>query len=212
MKRQHRWTFPTRRAATRRAATRNAAALCAAALVLASCGGSDATDTNAAAPVVAESSTAVVPADGENAAAEAAPQTDEEMARAFSSCMRDEGLDFPDPIVAADGAVSFDGAGAQVDPGSTEFEQAFSACGELIEGASFLPGAEISDAEAQDNLLAFAQCLREQGYDVDDPDLADLQAQGPGAFATMFGDNFDPTDPANATVVQLCQAEFGAGE
>lgn len=191
------------------------------ALTAVACGSSDEDDTNAAAPVVtvapAESATteAASGSDGESAAAptpDSVEQTDEEKAIAFADCMRGEGIDMPDPTVDAQGAVSFEGADGQVDPTSAAFDTAFDTCGDLLDGASFLPGAGLSETEQQDNLLAFAQCLRDQGYDVIDPDLSDIQGQGPGAFATLFGENFDPTDPANQAVVQLCQATFGAGQ
>ncbi|MEM9519091.1 MAG: hypothetical protein AAGA37_07230 [Actinomycetota bacterium] len=138
--------------------------------------------------------------------------TDEELALAFANCMRDEGIDFPDPTVAADGSVSLlppgSAANLPFEPGSPEFEAATDVCGELLQGASFLPSGDDDLTEIQDDLLDFAQCLRDLGFDVDDPDISG----GPGALnpATLFGENFDPTDPANQDAVQECQsAVFG---
>ncbi len=137
-------------------------------------------------------------------------QTDEELALAFTRCMRDEGVDLADPTVNADGSIQLfqPEANSNIDPDDPAVTDAFEVCGDLIAGASFLPGAGLDQSEIEDNLLGFAQCLRDLGFDVDDPDLSGGFAGGP---AGIFGENFDPTDPANADAVQECQAAFGAG-
>jgi len=150
--------------------------------------------------------------DASNAASSdtGADQTDEERALAFTQCMRDEGVDLADPVVNADGSVELfrPGGNNNVDPNDPTAAEAVEVCGELIAGASFLPGAGLDQSEIEDTLLDFAQCLRDLGFDVDDPDLSGGFAGGPAA---IFGDNFDPTDPANSDPVQECQAAFGAG-
>ena len=195
------------------------------ALAAAACGGGD-DETASAAPVVvvegADDTAADDPASGaddgaatsDDATSDAptveADATDEELALAFADCMRDEGIDFPDPTVAADGSVSLipPGGAANLgfDPGSPEFESASDVCGPLIQGASFLPTNDQDITEIEDNLLLFAECLRDLGFDVADPDLS-------GGFnpASIFGENFDPTDPANADAIAECQSVFGAG-
>ncbi len=139
-----------------------------------------------------------------------ADQTDEELALAFTQCMRGEGVDLADPTVNADGSIQLfqPGANSNIDPNDPDVTDAFEVCGDLIAGASFLPGAGLDQSEIEDRLLGFTQCLRDLGFDVDDPDLSGGFAGGPAA---IFGDNFDPTDPANADAVQECQAAFGAG-
>ena len=142
-----------------------------------------------------------------------ADATDEELALAFAECMRDEGIDFPDPVVSADGSVTLVDASSPddlpFDPNDPAFDAATDVCGELLGGASFLPSDD-DLTELQDDLLLFAQCLRDLGFDVVDPDISG----GPGAVnpTTLFGENFDPTDPANADAVSECQlAVFGPG-
>ncbi len=159
--------------------------------------------------------------DGNAGTGNATDQTDEELALEFAQCMRDEGVDFPDPTINADGSVEFfggqGGAGAQaagIDPDDPAVTDAFETCGEILEGASFLPGAGIDQSELEDTLLEFTQCLRDLGFDVDDPDLSN--GFGPGAggggggAGGLFGPNFDPQDPANQDAIQECQAVFGA--
>ena len=136
--------------------------------------------------------------------------TDEELALAFAECMRDEGVDFPDPTVAADGSVSLippGGAAAlNFDPNDPAVSDAGDVCGPLLEGASFLPTGDDDLTELEDNLLAFAECLREQGIDVDDPSLGN--GFSPDA---IFGGSFDPNDPANADAIDECAGVFGPG-
>ncbi|MFK8022620.1 MAG: hypothetical protein AB8G26_01545 [Ilumatobacter sp.] len=139
--------------------------------------------------------------------------TEEEQALAFAQCMRDEGLDWPDPTTAADGSIDITGGvigpgtSGQVDLQSDDFANAAETCGPIVEGASFLPGGGGGiDAETQDQLLQFAQCLRDEGVDVDDPDFGALSPGGGG----IFGD-FDPQDPANSAAIQACQTLFAGG-
>ncbi|NNF70365.1 MAG: hypothetical protein HKN01_11395 [Acidimicrobiia bacterium] len=182
------------------------------ALVGAACG-SNGEDAAEAAPliVVEGSQDADTNIDADATTSEGADeQTDEELALSFAQCMRDEGVDLADPIVNADGSIELfrPGANSDIDPNDQAVTDAFDVCGDLIEGASFLPGAGLDQAELEDTLLEFTQCLRDLGFNVDDPDLSGGLAGGPAA---IFGDSFDPTDPANADAVQECQAAFGAG-
>ena len=201
--------------------------LSALALAASACGGSDSDEVSAAPTIVidgadesaaaddtsTDDSTADAAAvDGTDDTSVATESTDEELALAFASCMRDEGIDFPDPTVAADGSVQLiepgGAANLSFDPASPDFEAATDVCGGLLDGASFLPSGDDDLTEIQDNLLVFAQCLRDLGFDVDDPDISGGGGLNP---ATLFGDSFDPTDPANADAIQECQAVFGAG-
>lgn len=195
-------------------------------LTLAACGGGDGDEAVSAAPVVVEvqpdqavsTDEAVEPtvavADDTDTPDSATPSTatdatDEERALDFAQCMRDNGVDFPDPVINADGSIDLGGnvTPGSIDPTSDTFGDAVAVCGPIIAGASFLPGANVDETEQQANLLAFAECLRGLGYDVIDPVLSDIQAGGPGALVRAFGENFDPTDPANADAVQECQGQ-----
>ena len=201
------------------------------AMTLAACGGSDGDEAVSAAPVVAEAEqdqavstdqanapTAAVVEDTDAAdsvtSSSVTEATDEERALEFAQCMRDNGIDFPDPVINADGSIDLAGnvSPGSIDPASDTFNAAVDVCGSIVAGASFLPGADIDETEQQALLLAFAECLRGLGYDVVDPVLSDIQAGGPGALVQAFGENFDPTDPANAGAVQECQGQVGASD
>jgi hypothetical protein len=196
------------------------------AMTLVACGGGDGDEAVSAAPVVVEAEqdqavstdqgtepAAAVAGDTDTAgsatSSSATEATDEERALDFAQCMRDNGVDFPDPVINADGSIDLAGnvPTGSIDPTSDTFNAAVEVCGSIVGGASFLPGAGIDETEQQALLLGFAECLRGLGHDVIDPVLSDIQAGGPGALASAFGENFDPTDPANAGAVQECQAQ-----
>lgn len=139
------------------------------------------------------------------AGSESETATDEEQTLEFAQCMRDNGVDMEDPTVNADGTINLSrpGNGSGDDGEGGEFDAAFEACSDILEGATFL-GGSLDETETQDQLLEFAQCLRDQGLDVDDPDLSNF---GPGDDSP-FGENFDPQDPANAEVMDACSDIF----
>jgi hypothetical protein len=125
--------------------------------------------------------------------------TDEEKVLAFADCMRNEGVDFDDPTVDAQGAIvppdNIDEISA-----TPEFGAASEVCQPLLDGASFLPSQD-QMVDLQDQLLDVAECLRGYGIDVDDPDIIGNPPTGPGA--NIFP-GFDPLDPANADAVAEC--------
>ncbi len=102
----------------------------------------------------------------------------EEQALAFAQCMRDNGVDFPDPTVNADGSPSFEGAFGRgqaggFDPTDTTFRDAMNACGSLMQGMVMGsgpggPGGNFDPAAIQEAMLPYTNCLREQGLDVGD--------------------------------------------
>ena len=155
---------------------------------------------------------------GEDDAATAdADLSDEERLLRFADCMRENGVDFPDPVVEADGTVTFGfrpgagGAGAAQEIGrDPDLPAAREACEHLLEGLSFGPGSGNFDTtELQDALLEFAQCMRDNGVDMGDPDLSDF---GPGRNRDggppggPFG-GIDFQDPDVVAALELCQEE-----
>lgn len=169
------------------------------------------TDADAAASGAGDDSSADIVVSTEGADPEPTSDvSEEELALQFAQCMRDEGIDnWPDPATNADGSIDISGGGAvgpgpasEVAFGSDEVQAAIPTCGPIIAGASFLPnnGQGLS-TEAQDQLLAFAQCLRDEGVDVSDPDLS-------GGAAGLLDWEFDAEDPANADAIEACQTLF----
>ena len=91
-----------------------------------------------------------------------------EKAMKFAQCMRDNGVSqFPDPD--ASGSLTIENVvnGTSIDPNSSTFQQALSAC-RALEPAGFM-GPKRS-AEQQAAALKFAQCMRDNGVkDFPDP-------------------------------------------
>ncbi|NNE97070.1 MAG: hypothetical protein HKN24_13675 [Acidimicrobiales bacterium] len=135
---------------------------------------------------------------GDAAAAEtlddAEPEVDaEQAALEFSACMRDEGLDFPDLSVDADGRLSIRQGLQGLDPGSEEVQAALEVCRPLIENVGFGGGqraAIAENVEIQDALVEFSECVRDAGYDVGDIELG---RPGPPAAGAGTEDGA-PTD------------------
>ena len=125
----------------------------------------------------------------------------EEQALAFSECMRENGVpDFPDPVIE-DGRIRLqvggpDGGG---EPDPEALEQAHEACEDLAPrgGGSF---SEEDRQEMQDAFLEYAQCMRENGYDMPDPDFS-----GEGGLFRMEG---EPDDPAFQQAQEACQDQL----
>ena len=123
----------------------------------------------------------------------------------FAQCMRDNGIDLDDPTVDANGNLTF--GGRSQEENIEEFDQdalqaAFDACDEYLAGVAM--GFTSEDlSQFEDTLLEFTQCMRDRGFDMDDPDLSG----GPGGVIDMFGE-LDPTDPDVVAAADECQEVF----
>jgi hypothetical protein len=152
-------------------------------IALAGCGGADSVDSSGIASL--EDVAGAVESDGVDNG-DSALEADE-VALEFSQCMRDEGLDFDDIGLDADGnpdlRSSFQDAG--IDPRSDEFRAAMTACGDILQSGGFGGGRArlTDDPEVQDALVAYSECLRDEGLDV-----GDLQLGGPPGGGAGAGD------------------------
>lgn len=90
----------------------------------------------------------------------------------YAACMRENGIDMADPTFDADGNPTGGGfgAGSGIDPRSTEFQTAQTACGDLLQGAQFGGRGRnpIDRDQIQNSLNDFTACLRDEGLQVDD--------------------------------------------
>ncbi len=178
--------------------SRVAPLLAALALVAAACGGDDTGDSGVASiddlANVTTSTAAPAPASGDLA-------MDEEAVLEFAACMRDGGIDFPDPVVDSEGNVGFDLMAMRglADVDETELEAAFEPCAPLLEGVNF--GFDrIFEAEFQDDLVSFSVCMRANGFDMPDPDFSALTTTG-----QLYPEEIDPTDPDFEPAFEACQ-------
>jgi hypothetical protein len=147
----------------------------------------------------------------------------------YAACMREHGIDMPDPEFHDDpdggggggGVVMQGGSGGDTGDGTGpadrgEFEAADAECGEIMEEVrSEMPQMDPEEvAELQDKLLAMAECMRDRGYDFPDPEVSSdgavsVQMGGPGESE---GPDLDPTTAEGKQMqedMSACNEEAG---
>lgn len=210
------------------------------ALLLGACGSED---SDVAADGVASLDTGESDTGGSDAAdGNESDEADEELsteeaALAFSSCMRDEGLDFADVGVDAEGRIDLRSGFDSVDFGSEEFRDAMDVCQPLLGDGGFGAGGRAGigeNVEIQDALIEFSACIRDEGFEVGDITLggqpggpppgegdgpADGEGRGDGQRQQGFGDisgrlatqlGLDIEDPDVAAAIDLCSPVLDA--
>jgi len=170
------------------------------ALLAAACGGDD--DGSQVATLENETSTTVIAGDTQTSAEET-----EQAILELTSCLRDNGLDIDDPTVDASGNVDFGNFEDLTDVDEEVAEQALDACRDLLDGVTLGFADRIDFTAIEDGLLEYAVCMRDNGFDLPDPDFSldaffgggpDGEQQGP------FGD-IDPDDPAFVAANAECE-------
>jgi hypothetical protein len=133
----------------------------------------------------------------EPAAAESSERRDFERARQeYAECMREHGVDFPDP---GEGPVQIDGS-------SEEMREADEACAHLRED---IEPPELSDEqreEFKDAALEHARCMREHGIDFPDPTFGE---DGGAQIRIRPGSGVDPDDPEFREAQEACADKLG---
>jgi hypothetical protein len=106
----------------------------------------------------------------------------------FAECMRENGIDFPDPKPGGGPQTFKVGGDSGIDP--QEFEEAQKACEKYRE--DIRPNLSEEEKEEQkERALEFARCMREHGIDMPDPQFGEnggVQIRGERG-------SFDPDDP-----------------
>lgn len=177
-------------------------------VTLAACGSGGTTD--GVASLDGAATTTTTPTEGAD--------TMEEAMLAFTECLREQGLDVEDPSFDGQGGfgIAIGGPGGG-EPGTRPDEDtraAMDACAPLMEGVRGQFEA-IDPSEMEDQLLAFADCMRREGVDWPDPDLTAVGTPGEGSESVPrtggpFG-GVDISDPAVQAAMQACQSELGFG-
>lgn len=144
--------------------------------VAASCSSGD--DSTAPEVATLETSDAAVGDAADAATIDDEPElAPDEAALEFSACMREQGLDFPDLGVDAEGNIDLRSAFQSFDRQSEEFPAAMEACRSILADSGFGGGPRqaMQSTEMQDALVNFSACVRDAGYDV-----GDITIPGPG--------------------------------
>jgi hypothetical protein len=133
----------------------------------------------------------------------------------FAKCMREHGIDMPDPTIGAGGEVTMQiggPPGGANDPGNApdpkEVDAANKACQHFMDDASksFDPPSAEEQKKMQESALAFAKCMRDHGVDMPDPTFSDT-----GAFSISVGAGPNGSAPTNnGPLVDFNSDEFKA--
>jgi hypothetical protein len=166
-------------------------------LVIAACG-SDSEDVPSLRSI--EDGSAAEPTTG---AADATLENEAKM-MVFTQCLRDQGIDVLDPVVDSDGNVAKPelAGDAEWDKGD---KAAWEACAHHFEGVAF-EKERVDLSEYLDQALATTTCLRDKGYDVDDPTAETL-----GQWKEGFMDVINWDDPRQVADYEECSGVEAAG-
>jgi hypothetical protein len=135
---------------------------------------------------------------------------------AFAKCMREHGVDMPDPGSGGSGGVSIGDDSGKLKP--EEMQAAMDACDQFLQAAGNFK-QEIDPAQL-DKMIEFAGCMRDHGVDMPDPNvngnggMVFRSANGPdssGGPSTKneFSGGVDPTSPVFKAAEEACRSILG---
>lgn len=128
----------------------------------------------------------------------------------YTQCLRDSGIDIEDPTVDANGNLRFARPSNLEDADRETLQEARTACAPILEGIAL--GLRQEDrTQIEDTIYEYAACMRENGYDMPDPDFSSLGTPGAGGGEGQprgpFG-SIDPSDPDFIDANEVCQSVF----
>ena len=129
----------------------------------------------------------------------------------FAACMREHGVDMPDPQFDADGKAAIAIGGGPSDLDTAKVNEAQKACDSYLQKVreNMPPPDPAKVEEEKQKLLQFAQCMRDHGIDFPDPQIS---SDGGGIQVQMGageGGRFDPESPAFKEANEACAAQTG---
>lgn len=130
----------------------------------------------------------------------------------LAACMRDEGIDMEDPQIDGDGNFRIGAVIRQAaDAEPEEIRAAMDACSEHLEGVT-LGFRDFDLTELQDQMLEFAACMRDNGFEMPDPDFSSFGPSGGGQGQSRgpFGE-IDPDDSGFLAALEECQGILSFG-
>ena len=124
----------------------------------------------------------------------------------FARCMRENGVDIPDPEVGGNGLVKVGpGPGQGPDPESPKTRRALEVCGKHLQQAGGEAPDDAMSAKHRDAFVAYARCMRAEGIDMPDPG-----AGGGMVFKVGDPDAPNPESPAFKAAHQACEEHLAA--
>jgi hypothetical protein len=121
-----------------------------------------------------------------------------EAALKFAKCMREHGVDMPDPKPGEGGRIMLGGPGMGPED-QPRMEAAQKACQKFLESARPPEMSAEQEQKFKEQALEFARCMREHGIDMPDP-----QFQGGGRMTQRMEDGIDPRSPRFQDAQEEC--------
>jgi len=135
----------------------------------------------------------------------------------FAECMREHGIDMPDPEFDEGGGAMRIGSGPgsadEGGPSQEEFEAADEACSPIMEDVR--PDIQLTpeeQAELQDEMVAVAQCMRDKGWNMPDPEVGEggeVRVQVEPGDETSGRAPSPENQEAHMEDMEACQEELG---
>jgi hypothetical protein len=174
--------------------------------MIAACGSAGAKGAAQVASVAGDATTTTTAAAGDSTSEADAQQAMLD----FAACMREHGVDMPDPQFNGDGGGTFTagGVGSDTPIDKAKLDEAQKACQSYLDkvksNAPPMDPARIE--EEKQKLLAFAQCMRDHGIDFPDPQI---NTDGGGLQVQMGGPGMDPSSPGFKEANDACSKDAG---
>jgi hypothetical protein len=120
-----------------------------------------------------------------------------EAALKFAKCMREHGVDMPDPQPGEGGRITLGGPGTGPQD-QAKMETAQKACQKFLEKVQ-PPEMSEEQQKFKEQALKFARCMREHGIDMPDP-----QFQGGGRMTQRMEEGIDPRSQRFRDAQEAC--------
>ena len=121
-----------------------------------------------------------------------------EAALKFAKCMREHGVDMPDPKPGEGGRITLGGPGMGPED-QPKMEAAQKACQKILESVRPPEMSAEKEQEFKEQALKFARCMREHGIDMPDP-----QFEGGGRMTQRMEDGIDPNSQRFRDATEAC--------
>jgi hypothetical protein len=135
----------------------------------------------------------------------------------FAKCMREHGVDVPDPTKDSKGGISVGvrvRAGQGGEPGTPDpkVEKAQAECGHFMEAGGGEPRDPAQEARMQDALFAYARCMRAEGIDMPDPQVNGGRVMFKMGTKGEQGPGGGPESPQFKAADKVCHKHLAAIE
>jgi hypothetical protein len=122
---------------------------------------------------------------------------------ALTECLREQGIEVYDPVVDAEGNVGKPEFVEGID--EKEMWEAWEKCEDHLKGVTF-EKKRVDVSEQVDQWVAIAACLRDGGYDLDEPTAETLDQ-----WMNDFKDTINWDDPRQVADYEECSGDEAAG-